>query len=74
MQERLDKNNTEVRRLQIEKEKTIYDFENLQAQLDKALGQAARIQKERESMGMDSERLRDKAEKAQVSSLNYFQN
>lgn len=56
----------ENRRLVLEKEKLMYDFENLQSQLDKALGQASRIQKERESLGLDSERLREKADKAQV--------
>lgn len=62
----------ENRRVQLEKEKLMYDFENLQSQLDKALGQAARIQKERESVGLDSDRLREKADKAQVKSEYYL--
>lgn len=73
LQERLDKMIAENRRVQLEKEKLMYDFENLQSQLDKALGQAARIQKERESVGLDSERLREKADKAQVKYTHYSQ-
>lgn len=66
MQERLDKSTAEVRRLQLEKEKQAYDYENLQSQLDKALGQAARMQKEREGLGIDADRMREKLEKTQV--------
>ncbi|XP_071571337.1 uncharacterized protein [Temnothorax nylanderi] len=57
---------TEVRRMQMEREKQIYDFDNLQSQLNKALGQSARMQKEREAIQLDVDRLQDKYEKAQV--------
>lgn len=54
------------RKLQMEKEKQHYDFDNIQSQLDKALGQATRLQKERENVQLETDRLRDKYEKAQV--------
>lgn len=53
----------------MEREKQIYDFDNLQSQLDKALGQSARMQKEREAIQLDVDRLQDKYEKAQVSTI-----
>lgn len=57
------------RKLQMEKEKQSYDFENIQSQLDKALGQATRLQKERETVQLDTDRMRDKYEKSQVINL-----
>ena len=53
--------------LQVDREKSAYDFESLQSQLDKALGQAARLQKERDTAQLDADRFRDKHDKAQVS-------
>lgn len=50
----------------MEKEKQVYDFENVQSQLDKALGQATRLQKEKDAVQLDADRLRDKYEKLQV--------
>lgn len=52
--------------MQLEKEKQMYDFENIQSQLDKALGQATRLQKEKEAVQLEADRLRDKYEKTQV--------
>lgn len=52
--------------LQLEKEKQVYDFENMESQLDKALGQATRLQKEREGVQIEVDRLRDKYDKVQV--------
>lgn len=54
-------------KLQMEKEKQNYDFDNVQSQLDKALGQATRLQKEKENTQIEIERTRDKYEKAQVN-------
>lgn len=58
--------------MQMEREKQIYDFENLQSQLDKALGQSTRMQKERETIQLEVDRLQDKYEKAQVNIINLF--
>lgn len=55
--------------MQMEKEKQMYDFENIQSQLDKALGQATRLQKEKEAVQLEADRLRDKYEKTQVSTI-----
>lgn len=52
--------------MQMEKEKQIYDFENLQSQVDKTHGQINRMQKERETVQLEVDRLKDKYEKAQV--------
>lgn len=52
--------------IQLEKEKILFDFENVQSQLDKALGHGSRIQKEKESIQLDFERYKEKSEKLQV--------
>lgn len=53
--------------MQLEKEKLLFDFENVQSQLDKALGHGSRVQKEKESIQLDFERYKEKSEKLQVS-------
>jgi golgin subfamily B member 1 len=51
----------------LEKEKHVYEFDNMQSQLDKALGHSARVQKEKEVLQLDADRYRDKTEKIQVN-------
>lgn len=60
--------------MQMEKEKQMYDFENIQSQLDKALGQATRLQKEKEAVQLEADRLRDKYEKTQVRTFFFICN
>lgn len=52
--------------VQLEKEKQLFDFDNIQSQLDKALGQCSRVQKERETLQLDADRYKEKVEKLQV--------
>lgn len=59
--------------IQLEKEKVVYELENVQSQLDKVIAQSARIQKEKETAQVDADRLRDKYEKVQVRN-KYFYN
>lgn len=51
---------------QSEKEKYVYDFDNMQAQLDKSQGQLSRVQKEKDNIQQEMERFRDKHDKNQV--------
>ena len=51
---------------QSEKEKYVYDFDNMQAQLDKSAGQLSRVQKEKENIQQEMERFRDKHDKNQA--------
>lgn len=53
--------------IQLEKEKVVYELENVQSQLDKVIAQSARLQKEKETAQVDADRLQDKYEKVQVS-------
>lgn len=52
---------------QSEKEKYVYDFDNMQAQLDKSAGQLSRVQKEKENIQQEMERIREKHDKNQAS-------
>lgn len=56
-----------ISQIQLEKDKVLFDFENVQSQLDKALGHGSRVQKEKESIQLDYDRYKEKADKLQVS-------
>ena len=52
--------------IQADKEKLLYELDNLQAQLEKAQVSSTRFQTEREDYQIDSQRQREKCDKLQV--------
>ena len=53
--------------IQADKEKLLYELDNLQNQLEKAQMSSNRFQTEREDFQMDADRQREKVDKLQVS-------
>ncbi len=56
--------------IQADKEKLLYELDNLQNQLEKAQLSSNRFQTEREDFQMDADRHREKCEKLQVGWCN----
>ena len=52
--------------MQTDKEKLLYELDNLQAQLDKAQVSSTRFEAEKEGLQMDADRQREKCDKLQV--------
>ena len=53
--------------IQTDKEKLLYELDNLQSQLDKTQLSSTRLQTEKEDFQMDADRQREKCDKLQVS-------
>ena len=58
--------------IQSDKEKLLYELDDLQAQLEKAQLNTNRFQAEREEFHLEAERQRDKNDKLQVSGAFYY--